>query len=143
MVDSVKNLSATRVDYIDTRTVKLIAEQIAPVLTYIINLSIQSSSFPTIWKWAKVIPLLKSTTADAILPKSYRPVALLPILSKVLEKVVFCQLVDYLEKNRLIHPNLHGSRAGHNTSTALNQLYDRWVEEVEEGNMVGVLFCDH
>ena len=141
-IKSLKNSPATGVDYIDTRTVKLIAEQIAPVLTYIINLSIQSSSFPTIWKWAKVIPLLKSTTADVILPKSYRPVALLPILSKVLEKVVFCQLVEYLEKNKLIHPNLHGSRAGHNTSTALNQLYDRWVEEVEEGNMVGVLFCD-
>ena len=71
-----------------------------------------------------------------------RPVALLPILSKVLEKEVFSQLVEYLEKNNLIHPNLHGSRSGHNTSTALNQLYDKWVEEVEEGNMVGVLFTD-
>ena len=85
---------------------------------------------------------MKSATADVILPKSYRPVALLPILSKVLEKVVFSQMVEYLEKNKLIHPNLHGSRAGHNTSTALIQLYDRWVEEVEDGNMVGVLFCD-
>ena len=72
-----------------------------------------------------------------------RPVALLPILSKVMEKVEFSQLVEYLEHNRLIHPNLHGSRAGHNTSTALIQLlYDKWVEEVEDGKMVGVLFCD-
>ena len=56
--------------------------------------------------------------------------------------MVFDQLVQYLEKNNLVHPNLHGSRAGHNTATALNQLYDRWVEQVEEGNMVGVLLCD-
>ena len=56
--------------------------------------------------------------------------------------MLFSQLVEYLERNNLIHPNLHGSRSGHNTSTALNQLYDRWVEEVEEGNMVGVLFTD-
>jgi hypothetical protein len=56
--------------------------------------------------------------------------------------VVFNQLVEYLEKNKLIHPNLHGSRSGHNTSTALNQLYDKWVEEVDEGNLVGVLFCN-
>ena len=63
-------------------------------------------------------------------------------MSKVLEKVIFNQLVEYLEENQLIHPNLHGSRSGHNTSTALNQLYDKWVEEVEAGNMVGVLFCD-
>ena len=142
IIKSLKNSSATGVDYVDTRTIKLVAELIAPVLTFIINLSIQTSVFPTIWKWAKVIPLLKATTADHILPKSYRPVALLPILSKVLEKVVFSQLVEYLELNNLIHPNLHGSRAGHNTSTALIQLYDKWVEEVEEGKMVGVLFCD-
>ena len=68
--------------------------------------------------------------------------ALLPILSKVLEKVVFTQLVEYLEENGLIHPNLHGSRAGHNTSTALLQLYDRWLEDVEQGKLVGVLFFD-
>ena len=94
------------------------------------------------WKWAKVIPLLKSASADALLPNSYRPVALLPILSKVMEKVVFSQLVGYLELNQLIHPNLHGSRAGHSTATALLQLYDKWVNEVESDKMVGVLFCD-
>ena len=142
VVKSLKNSSATGVDYIDTKTIKLIAELITPVLTHIINLSISSSTFPTIWKWAKVRPLLKSMSADALLPKSYRPVALLPILSKVMEKVVFIQLVEYLEHNNLIHPNLHGSRKGHNTSTSLLQLYDRWVEELDEDKMVGVLFCD-
>ena len=52
------------------------------------------------------------------------------------------QLVEYLEHNSQIHPNLHGSRSGYNTSTALLQLYDKWVQEVEEWKMVGVLFCD-
>ena len=139
---SLKNSSATGVDYIDTRTVKLVAVLITPALTHIINLSISTSTYPTIWKWAKVIPLLKAALLDTLLPKSYRPVALLPILSKVLEKVVFTQLVEYLEQNGLIHPNLHGSRAGHNTSTALLQLYDKWIEDVEQGKLVGVLFCD-
>ena len=46
--------------------------------------------------------------SDSLLPKSYRPVALLQILSKVMEKAVFRQLVTYLEDNKLIHPNLHG-----------------------------------
>ena len=59
-----------------------------------------------------------------------------------MEKIVFVQLVQYLEDNKLIHPNLHGSRAGHNTSTALIQLYDRWADEIEEEKMVGVLVCD-
>ena len=142
LIKGLKNSTATGVDYIDTRTVKLSAEKLAPILAHIINLSISSSTFPRIWKWHKVIPLLKSSTCDPLIPKSYRPVALLPILSKILEKVVFNQLVHYLEQNGLVHPNLHGSRAGHSTATALSQLYDAWVEEVEQGKMVGVLICD-
>ena len=55
---------------------------------------------------------------------------------------MFNQLVKYLEGNKLVHPNLHGSRSGHNTATALIQLYDRWAEEIEDGKMVGVLVCD-
>ena len=65
--------------------------------------------------------------------------ALLPVLSKLLEKTKFSQLVEYLEKNRLIHPNLHGSRAGHSTVTALTQLFDTWADEVEQGKMSRIL----
>ena len=89
-----------------------------------------------------MVPLLNSTTSDPILPKSYRPVALLPVMSKILEKIVFSQLVEYLEENRIIHPNLHRPRAGHDTSTALLHMYDKWLEELEGNKMVGVLFCD-
>ena len=142
VIYSLKNSTATGTDFIDTRTLKLSAELIAPALAHVINLSISSSTFPGIWKHSKVIPLLKSPDVDPLQPKSYRPVALLPVLSKVLEKVVFKQLVEYLEENNLIHPNLHGSRSGHSTATALIQLYDRWAEEIEQGKMVGVLVCD-
>ena len=133
LIKGLKNSTATGVDFIDTRTVKAGAEKIAPIMAHIINLSIMSSTFPNIWKWHKVVPLLKSSTSDPLMPKSYRPVALLPILSKLLEKVVFNQLVLYLEKNELIHPNLHGSRPGHSTAKALSQMFDHWVEEVDQG----------
>ena len=142
LIHGLKTSSATGMDYIDTNTVKIAVDQLAPILAFIINLSIQTLTFPSIWKWHKVIPLLKVSTADPLLPKSYRPVALLPIMSKIMEKAIFNQLVQYLETNDLIHPNLHGSRPGHSTATALTQLYDTWVEEVEEGKMVGVLLCD-
>ena len=89
VIKNMKNSTATGVDYIDTRTVKLAADLLSPGLTHIINLSIETSTFPTIWKFAKIIPLLKSSSSDPLLPKSYRPIALLPILSKVLEKIVF------------------------------------------------------
>ena len=95
VIKSLKNSSATGVDYIDTRTVKLASEILTPALTHII---IATSTFPKIWKFAKHI--------------------------------------------NLIHPNLHGSRSAHNTSTALIKLYDKWADEIDEGKMVGVLVCD-
>ena len=92
------------------------------------------------WKQAKVAPLLKK--GDLLIPKNYRPVALLPILSKILEKVVFQQIVEYLDSNKLLSPLHHGCRSVHNTATALIQMYDQWVEEVEAGQMVGVMMID-
>ena len=77
---------------------------------------------------------------------------LLPIPGKIVEKAIFNQLVQYLETNKLIHPNHHGGRKGHSTTTALVQMYNTWVEEMEEGKLVGVLMinqsaafdlCDH
>ena len=67
---------------------------------------------------------------------------LLPVMSKILEKVIFKQLVEYMKEESLVHPNLHGSRSGLSTATAYIQLYDNWAEEVEKGNMVDVLLCD-
>ena len=93
LIRGLKNSSATGVDYIDTRTVKLGAEVLAPAIQHIVNLSISESTFPDIWKWHKIIPLLKGMDCDKLLPKSNRPVTLLPILSKILEKDVFEQLV--------------------------------------------------
>ena len=86
MIKGLKTSSATGMDYIDTNTVKLAAVQLAPIIAHIINLSIETSTFPNIWKGHKVIPLLKATSADPLMPKSYRPVALLPIISKILER---------------------------------------------------------
>ena len=73
----------------------MVARDILPTVSHIVNLSITQSEFPTIWKLAKVVPLLKK--CDPLTAKKYRPVALLPIFSKILEKAVFLQLVEYLD----------------------------------------------
>ena len=79
---------------------------------------------------------------EVLYPKNYRPVSLLPILSKILERAVFCQIVGYLEDNSLLHPCHHGFRAKHNTTTALIQMYDRWVEAFEEKKLSAVVMLD-
>jgi hypothetical protein len=140
VIKSLKNSKSTGTDNIDTWVIKLVASDILPALTHIINLSIMQSKFPTMWKHAKVVPLLKK--GDRLTPQNYRPVALLPVFSKILERIVFNQLVKYLDDQGLIHPNHHGSRPGHSTATALIQMYDTWVEEVDDGNLVGVMMVD-
>ena len=86
-------------------------------------------AFPNLWKLAKVIPLFKKE--DPLLAKNYRPVSLLPILSKVLEKVVFKQVMSYLDQNELLHPSHHGSRADHSTTTAVIEMYEEWMKELK------------
>ena len=140
IVKNLKNSKSTGLDNIDVGTIKLIIEDILPALTHIINLSLTSLVFPNLWKLAKVIPLLKK--GDPLDPQNYRPVALLSILSKVLERVIFKQVVEYVEKNSLLHPSHHGSRAHHSTSTAVIEMYDGWVESLENDEMAGVMMLD-
>ena len=140
IIKNLKNSKSTGLDEIDTYIVKLIANDIVPALTHIINISIRDSCFPQAWKRSKVVPLLKK--GDTLDPKNYRPVALLPIFSKVLERAIFLQLIQYLDSNSILHPNHHGSRKGHSTTTALLQMYDSWVKAVDEGEMAGVMMID-
>ena len=127
-------------DLIDTKVIKLIRPAIVPALTHIINLSISSKQFPSYWKRAKIIPLHKKD--DILNPKNFCPVSILPIFSKVLERVVFNQIIQYLNSNNLLHPSHHAYRANHNTTTALIQMYDTWVNAYDDGELSGVCLLD-
>ena len=65
-----------------------------------------------------------------------------PILSKILEKVVFQQVMAYLDQNELLHPSHHGSRADHSTTTALIEMYEEWMEGIENNEMAAVMMLD-
>ena len=140
ILSNLKNSNSCGLDSVDTYSLKLAGQHIIPALTHIINLSIETQQFPTSWKVAKIIPLFKKE--DPLSPKNYRPVAILPILSKVLEKAIFLQIIDYMDSNELLHPNHHGFRAGHSTTTCLIQMYDAWVEAVDQGRHTGACFLD-
>ena len=113
---------------------------ILPAITHIVNLSIENGKFPTDWKIAKILPLHKKN--DQLDPKNYRPVAILPILSKVLEKAIFIQVSEYMSANDLLHRSQHGFRRDHSTTTGLIEMYDKWVEAVDKGEYCGACFLD-
>ena len=140
ILTNLRNAKSVGLDQIDTNIIKLVKNEILPSLTHIINLSIQQSTFPANFKIAKVVPLFKKD--DKLDPKNYRPVAILPIFSKILERVIYLQVTEYFELNGLLHPNHHGYRSNHNTTTALLQMYDSWVEASDRGEYSSVCFLD-
>ena len=141
MISQLSNSSSFGLDNIDTYCIKLAKKELLPALTHIVNLSISQNKYPTAWKKTKIVPLLKGS-ADPLNPKSYRPVAIVPVLSKVLEKVIFGQLSEYLRQNRILHPSHHAYRGGHNTTTALTSMYDKWTQAADAGLATGIIILD-
>ena len=85
---------ATGPDGISPRLLKEAGQSIIPSLTRLINLSLTSAKFPKSWKLANVVPLFKKGDKDV--PNNYRPVSLLSCVSKILERIVFKYVFNYL-----------------------------------------------
>ena len=112
---------------------------IAPV-THIINLSITTETVPCAFKQAKVVPLFKKgSTLD---PGNYRPVSVLSVLSKILERAAHTQLSEYLDKRGLLFENQSGFRSGYSTDSCLIGLTDFIKNELGKGNLVGMVLID-
>lgn len=111
------NSKAVGTDEICLQMVKMVEAETLTILTHILNFSLTSNSFPSAWKQAYVIPLPKKSNPTS--PSEFRPISILPILSKVLENLVHYQLSQYLVNNSLIGRFQSGFRQGHSTVTAL------------------------
>lgn len=110
-------------------------------LTHLINLSITNSYFPSSWKAAVVTPILK--TGDRTLTSNYRPISILPIVSKITEKVVCDQLVSHLNEGEFtLHPMQFGFRKHHSTETANCFFVEQIKSLLDKGGVVGDVFLD-
>ena len=128
-----KNSKSSGLDNGDTYIIKLIRPYIVPAITHIVNTSLSSGQFPAKYKIAKVIPLHKGKEAPSSQPKSYRPISILPVVSKVIERVVQTQIASYMNNAQLFHPNHHAYRSFHSTTTAMLSMQDAWIEAAEHG----------
>jgi len=93
-------------DEITIKVVKVIANIIANPLSHLINNSLETGIFPNALKISKVIPIFK--TGDQNILSNYRPISLLPVFSKVFEKVIFQRLKTYLQKLGIPSKNQYG-----------------------------------
>ena len=131
---------ATGADNIGPRLLKLAAPYISESLTFICNQSIMNSTFPEKWKEGKVTPLHKNGPKDDT--NNYRPISVLPVLSKLLEKHVHDSLMFYLSSNNLLHSTQSGFRPNHSCETALLQMTNKCLGAINNNEMVGMVMID-
>ncbi len=113
---------------------------IATSVTFLLNLSIQSHTFPSIWKCTRVVALFKS--GDVNKATNYRPISILPTLSKLLERAVHLQFYEYLNENKLLTEKQFGFRSKRSTNTTRSSLADDILGTMENGNICGAVFLD-
>ena len=109
-------------------------------ICFTIYLSITTGQVPQIWKTAKVTPIHKSGSTPLL--GNFRPISVLPTLSKMLEKVVHSQLILYLENNNLINTNQFGYRTKRSTKLAATLFTDYIRREIDNGRLVGAVFIN-
>ena len=139
-INKLKNKKSCGVDGITVQVLKSCVDILIKPITYLINKSITDGKVPIRWKIAKVIPLHKK--GDKSNPDNYRPISLLPCISKVLERIIQIQLVSHLHANNILDSMQSGFRARHSTVTALVKVTDDWLMAMDEGRYTGAVFVD-
>ena len=134
------NNKAFGLDGLSVEILKRSAIAISSSITNICNLSIQTSMFPCQWKIAKVTPLFKSGNKEEC--NNYRPISVLPLLSKILEKHVFLHFYKYLQHHRLLTDSQFGFHRNQSCQTALITLTEKIYEALEAGNYFGLVQLD-
>ena len=138
-----KQLNPAKSAGIDNLTGKFLKEG-APVLaspiTDLVNLSISLSLFPDDCKIAKLKPMYKKEAKTK--PKNYQPISLLPLLSKIIERIIHNQTQEFLDKNNILYKYQSGFWKHHSTDTCLSYLTDKVKIGFEERLLTGMVLID-
>ena len=140
IIRSLKTKSSCGDDGLSVKLLKSIKTEICSSVTLIINQSIITGIFPDRLKIAKVIPILK--TGDDTMIENYRPISILPAISKILEKNMFNQLYNYFNTSKLFSKSQYGFRVNHSTQYAALELIDRIISSMDTGEIPFSIYID-
>ena len=141
IMSKTKPTNSTGIDQLSMKTLKEIFKPIEGAVLNLINTSISTSTYPSNLKTSKAIPLLKAGKLPQD-PLSYRLINLLPCLSKIIDKVIYKQVLEYLDRNSIIPHQYHGGRKGRSTITAVSTMLDTWALNYEQGQDLAVIVLD-
>ena len=139
-IKQLKNGKAPGPDKISTKLIKDAADFIWKPLTMVFNSSLKYGVFPDIWKLARVTPIFKTgSKKDA---NNYRPISVISVFSRMLEKIVHDQLIEYLVTNKLLTPNQSAFRKLYSTVTSLINGTDYWYDNMDKKQLNLAIFLD-
>ena len=139
IVKKLKN-SLVGPDEISSNVIKHTLNSVVDPLVHIFNLSITHGTFPNELKLAHVTPIYKN--GDHFILNNYRPISILPVFSKILERLIYNRLVNYVTSNNILYKHQFGFRENHGTSLALIYLVDKINQALNKGDYIIGTFID-
>ena len=136
----IKTSNGSGVDCISSFFLKIGISVLAPSLVQPFNLSLSLGRFPDSWKIARVAPIFKDGATDD--KSNYRPISVLPVISRLFEKLIFDQLYDYLNRNQLIFLLQSAFRKLHSVLTCLLKSTNDWYLNIDKGRYTAAVFID-
>ena len=127
-------------DGISTKLLKTCKLEICKSVILIINQTLSTVIFPDSLKVAKVIPLYEK--GDKALFDHYRPISILPSISKIFERIIFNQINDHFTSHNSYYDGQYGFREKHSTQLAALELIDRITHELDLGNTPINIYID-
>ena len=115
---------------ISSKIVKMGGFIIARIISYLFNLSIKHGKFPNFLQNAKVVPCHKDDSRQEM--SNYRPISLLPTISKIFEKLMYTRLIEFIKKYNILYENQFGFQSGMSTEYAVNALLNNIIETLEK-----------
>lgn len=140
IIQLLNSTKSTGYDDIQTHILKRSKLQIAPVLSYLINMSLESGCFPEPLKVTLIKPLHKKGCKTTL--GNYRPISLIPVLSKIFEKVMLKRLTEFLDRHNIIKPEQYGFRKGKSTCSAAFCLINNIMNFMDKSKSVTAVFFD-
>ncbi len=132
--------SSTGYDSLSNKLLKFIKLEIYKALTLVVNQMLHTGIFPDALKIAKIMPIYKKGDINEL--SNYRPISLLPTLSKIFERIIYDQLYTHFTENNLLSEQQYGFRSKHSTELAAIKLVDYINKEIDQKNTPVNIYID-
>ena len=142
-ISKTKLTKSSGVPHVKTKILIDIFRKLPNRLTYIINTSITQQLFPLAWKSATVVPIPKEGNPKDV--NNYRPISILPLPSKIIERLVHTQVMEYLGNHKILTNKQSGFRPKHSTELALADLADftdHIYNAIDDSKILKAVFID-